>query len=72
MTFSSGKTFDLDTVSDLNVTDGDVASKFADLETWSDAFAGVSADVVAIKMIDAELLRRQNWLGGGTPRLQHC
>ena len=64
--------FYLDKLNDVNITDSDVASKFAEIGTWSDAFAGVSADVVAINMIDAELLRRQHWVADNTPRLQHC
>ena len=64
--------FYLDKLNDVNITDRDVANKFAEVGTWSDAFAGVSADVVAINMIDAELLRRQHWVSDNSPRLQHC
>ena len=63
----------LDTLSELDVTDADICNKFTELGTWSDAFAGVSCDVVALNMIDAELLRRRQWMRDDhQPLLTHC
>lgn len=63
----------LSSLSTLGIYHTDIHARMTEISTWSDAFAGVSCDVVSLNMLDAELLRQNNWSeDNDQPLLTHC